>query len=299
MEYMIKVRKPKDVIIDGKTLEQILIDHKQWLDGDRDDYDEKRAVLKGVDLRAVDLQGAILTKAILHDVNLRMANLSGANLCYATLRHVNLCDAILIKANLYCIETYNVNFLNADLSNAFLRHAELRNANLSYALLNKTDLSFANLAMANLCRSLLFNTNLYGAQLYNANLRLARIEENVNLNESTLSNANLSDEFEERSGKVLTENIIGYKKCKDGIIVTLEIPRGAIVFSINDKKCRTNKVKVIGIDGADRAFSVYGDMSYYVGDEITVYNFNCKYNVECGSGIHFFRTREEAEAYWS
>jgi hypothetical protein len=40
-------------------------------------------------------------------------------------------------------------------------------------------------------------------------------------------------------------------------------------------------------------------MSYYVGDEITIYDFNCEYNMECAEGIHFFMTREEAENYLS
>ena len=42
---------------------------------------------------------------------------------------------------------------------------------------------------------------------------------------------------------------------------------------------------------------MYNNMSYYVGDEMTVYDFNCEYNEECGEGIHFFKTREEAEEY--
>ena len=81
------------------------------------------------------------------------------------------------------------------------------------------------------------------------------------------------------------------------VIVTLKIPRGAIVFSINGSKCRTNRAKVIAIEGADRAYSTYKYMSYYVGDEFNVYNFNCEYNTECGAGIHFFMTREEAFNY--
>ena len=103
--------------------------------------------------------------------------------------------------------------------------------------------------------------------------------------------------IEYRKGKVLTDKIIGYKKCEKNVIVTLEIPRGAIVFSISGRKCRTNKAKVVAIDGADRAISTYKYMSYYVGDEFTVYNFNCEYSEECAQGIHFFMTREEAENY--
>ena len=129
-------------------------------------------------------------------------------------------------------------------------------------------------------RANLSGADLYGANLSGANLYHAR-----------------GELLEYRRGKILTKSIIGYKKCKNNTIVKLEIPRGAVVFSINGNKCRTNKAKVLDISGADRAVSEYKYMSYYVGDEFTVYNFNCEYNTECASGIHFFMTREEAEEY--
>ena len=127
--------------------------------------------------------------------------------------------------------------------------------------------------------------DLYGADLQGVNLCNAHLDD---------AKGNLIDY---RRGKIVTEDIKGYKKCEHGIIVTLLIPRGAIVFSINGNKCRTNKAKVIAIDGADVAYSTYNGMSYHVGDEFTIYDFNCEYNIECGAGIHFFMTREEAENY--
>ena len=137
---------------------------------------------------------------------------------------------------------------------------------------------------ADLCDADLYGADLRGANLYGANLRGA--------------NAPL---IEYRTGKMLTEDIIGYKKCEDDdgcpVIVTLRIPRGSIVFSINGGKCRTNHAIVEAIDGVDRAYSTYKYMSYYVGDKFTIYDFNCEYNTECASGIHFFMTREKAENY--
>ena len=103
--------------------------------------------------------------------------------------------------------------------------------------------------------------------------------------------------MEYRKGKILTKDIIGYKKCMNDVIVTLLIPRGAIVFSVNGGKCRTNRAKVIAIDGADRAYSIYKYMTYYVGDEFNIYDFDLQYNEECAPGIHFFMTRSEAENY--
>ena len=124
-----------------------------------------------------------------------------------------------------------------------------------------------------------------------------------NLSGSDLSGSNLSgsvlDEFEKiRKGLKIKEPMVGWKKCKYNVLVKLEIPRGAIVFSINNNKCRTDKAIVKEIICADRAFSTRKYFSYYVGDVIEVFNFNCEYNIECAEGIHFFRTRKEAEDYY-
>ena len=224
------MRQPKDIVINGKTLEQILIDHQHWVNKDCDDWENMKA------------------------------NLCGANLFNADLYYVNLCGA----------ELRNVSFLNTDLRGANLRYADLYGADLRYTNLRGADLRYTNLR----------GTDLEGANLHHANLCGAK--------------GNLIDY---RKGKILTEEMIGYKKCRNNVIVTLKIPRGAIVFSINGNKCRTNKAKVIDIDGADRAYSKYKYMSYYVGDEFSVYDFNCEYNIECDKGIHFFTTREEAENY--
>ena len=170
--------------------------------------------------------------------------------------------------------------MRANLSGANLKYADLSGANLKYADLSGANLRGANLSGANLSGANLKYADLRYADLSGANLRYAK---------GTL--------IEFRKGKMLTEVIIGYKKCRDDVIVKLLIPRGAIVFSINGNKCRTNKAKVLEIEGATRAISQHKYMSYYVGDEFTVYDFNCEYNVECASGIHFFMTREDAVNY--
>ena len=154
----------------------------------------------------------------------------------------------------------------------------------------RADLNYADLSGANLSNANLNYANLSNADLSNANLSGA------NLNYADLSGAK-GALIEFRKGKMLTEDVIGYKKCRDDVIVKLLIPRGAIVFSINGNKCRTNKAKVLEIEGATRAISQHKYMSYYVGDEFTVYDFNCEYNVECAPGIHFFMTKEEAVNY--
>lgn len=277
------MRDPKDIKIGDFTLEEILERHKHWLHRDCEGWEDMRANLQRADLHRVNLQSADLSCADLRYASLFNDNLQDANLCNAKLHGADLTGANLCNANLQGTSLNSTDLRNASLCNANLFNATLYCANLYGAHLEGADLRCASLFNANL-----FDANLQGAALNDSELGCA----NLLLAELSGANGNL---IEFRKGKILTENLIGYKKCKDDVIVTLEIPRGAIVFSINGDQCRTNKVKVIDIDGADRAYSNYDDMSYYVDDEITVYNFNCEYNNQCTEGIHFYMTREEAE----
>ena len=194
--------------------------------------------------------------------NLRGANLSGADLSCANLSGANLIGANLSGANLS----------GADLIGADLSGANLRGADLSCANLRGADLSCANLSGA----------NLRGANLSWANLRGADLNED--------------DRF--RLGQILTEPLTGYKKTKEGVVITAEIPAGAIVFCINGRKCRTNLAKITDMAGHGVLHSLYDDnFEYRLGQEIEIKDFDLMYNVECASGFHFFRTRKEAEEY--
>ena len=72
-----------------------------------------------------------------------------------------------------------------------------------------------------------------------------------------------------------------------------------LFFSINNKKCRTNKAKVVEIsNGKKIAYSDYDNsFTYELDKKIEIEDFDLRHNVECASGIHFFRTRKEAEKY--
>ena len=110
--------------------------------------------------------------------------------------------------------------------------------------------------------------------------------------------ANLYGANKFRLGRVLDSPLTGYKKTNEGVVITAEIPAGAIVFCINGKKCRTNRAKITDMDGHEVLHSSYDySFEYRLGQEINIKDFNLMYNVECASGFHFFRTRKEAEEY--
>ena len=148
-------------------------------------------------------------------------------------------------------------------------------------------------------RANLKDANLEGANLKGANLKDANLED-ANLEDAYLYGANLEganlkgEDF--RLGKILTEPMTGYKKTQEGVVITAEIPVGAIVFCINGSKCRTNRAKITDMAGHDVLHSQFDDsFEYRLGQEIEIKDFNLMYNVECASGFHFFRTKKEAE----
>ena len=135
--------------------------------------------------------------------------------------------------------------------------------------------------------------DLVGANLKGANLKGA------NLGGANLERANLDEKEKPRFGQILKEPMTGYKKTLEGVVLTATIPAGAIVFCINGSKCRTNKARIIDMGGQNEVLHSQHDpkFEYRLLQDIDIEDFNLMYNVECASGFHFFRTREEAERY--
>lgn len=120
----------------------------------------------------------------------------------------------------------------------------------------------------------------------------------ADLCDANLRGANLCSTEKLRLGRILTEPLTGYKKTKEGVVITAEIPEGAIVFCINGSKCRTNRAKITDMGSNEILHSQYDNsFEYRIGQEINIKDFNLMYNVECASGFHFFRTKKEAENY--
>ena len=211
-----------------------------------------------------------------------------ADLSYADLSNVDLENANLYSANLSYVNLSNANLYNANLDNANLSNTNLDSANLSYANLYNVNLSNANLS----------NANLYNANLDNADLSY------VNLSNANLYNANLDKSEQCRLGIILQEPRTAYKKCGK-YIVQLLIPKGAIVFSINNRQCRTNKatpIVILDLDGKitsrKKIASDYDEtFEYKLMEEIEIQDFDLMYNVEYTTGIHFFWDFKSAKKY--
>ena len=100
-------------------------------------------------------------------------------------------------------------------------------------------------------------------------------------------------------------SLVGYQKCRDKLIVELEIQEDALRSSATTRKCRCSKAKVLSItnlDGAETNLEYAVSISdprflYKVGEVVSVDDFDTNRWNECSTGIHFFMAREEAVWY--
>ena len=200
----------------------------------------------------------------------RKADLRGADLRGADLMRANLRDANIIGADLR-----EANLMGADLRDADLRGADLRGA----------DLRRANLRVANLSGSDLMDSDLMGADLSNADLSGADINYPISCPEKG--------------------SFIGFKKCRDSLIVELKITDDSLRCSATGRKCRCSKAKVISItnlNGAPADVNVAHsiknyDFIYKVGEIVEAKDFDTNRWNECSTGIHFFIDRNSAVNY--
>ena len=196
------------------------------------------------------------------------ANLEGANL-----RHANLCGAHLSGANLSYADLRGANLRGADLGGALLGDASLGGADLSYAELEGADLRYADIRGANFYRARLSGAGLDGTLQDTTTLFLALQCPEVGA-------------------------FIGWKKCRDGVVVKLRITANAKRSSATSRKCRASRARVLEVIGGKKGRSIYDpDFLYEVGKIVTVADFDTDRWDECSSGIHFFLTRDEAERY--
>ena len=212
---------------------------------------------------------------LLNDLRGERADLYKANLAEANLMGANLMEANLMEANLY----------KADLRGADLRGADFMGANLRGADLRGANLMGADLRGANFYKADLRGANLRGANLGGADLGGAKLDWPLVCQEKG--------------------SFIGYKKCRNNLIVKLEIPEDAYRCSATSKKCRCSKAKVLSItnlDGSESTNNVAvsehdSSFVYRIGETVEVTDFDQNRWNECSTGIHFFMNREDAVKY--
>jgi len=236
--------------------------------------------------------GACGTHANLADADLAGADLAGANLAGAY-----LADADLAGANL----------ADADLAGADLVRANLADANLADAYLAGANLAGANLAGANLAGAYLADANLVRANLADADLVRAYLAD-AYLAGAYLANAKNIPDMARLLTQIVPEEgaFRGFKKLADGYIAVLDVPETAKRSNATGRKCRVSEAFVARIyhpdhpeaDVTEGRSQHYSDFIYHKGGTVRPRDaFDDNRWNECGSGVHLFITRAEAEAY--
>ena len=175
----------------------------------------------------------------------------------------------------------------ANLRGAYLLGAYLRGAYLSGAYLSGAYLRDANLSGANLR-----GADLRGAYLSGAYLR------DADLSDADLRGAAGADLAIAMTRILPDGELIGWKKCRHGVIVKLRIPAEAKRSHAFGRKCRAEFADVLEVIGAEVGISSHdGETEYRVGQRVTPDSFDDNWTDECSHGVHFFITRLEAEAY--
>lgn len=135
--------------------------------------------------------------------------------------------------------------------------------------------------------------NLYGANLDGANLTGANLD-GANL-DGVLNGALI---IARTSITPSHGSFIGYKMCRDNVVVKLEIPAEARRSNASGRKCRAEYVKVLELSKGTVGISEHdGVTQYRVGEIVRCDRWNKNRWKECSGGIHFFITQIEAENY--
>ena len=276
------MRKPSEVIINGKTLEEILENHKHWLKRDVNGWKEMRADLDGADISNTDLRFANLKYASLDDVNFYKSDLRWANFCNASLQHTNLSYADFREATLNDTNICDSNLIHADFGEASLVGAYLPHSNLTRA-----DFRGANLDWADLRDCVFYDTDLRDCNLWSANL----------VGDKDVSYIPLQCPSDGA--------FVGWKTVKN-VLIKLEIPADAKRSSATTNKCRCDKAKVLGfydslgteeLDITELVNDKYEKCKYVKGEMVYPDFFDEDRWNECSHGIHFFVNKQDAIDY--
>ncbi len=166
--------------------------------------------------------------------------------------------------------------------------ADLRGADLQGADLQGADLQGADLRGADLQGADLQGADLQGADLQGADLQGADLTDTK------------GGDLAIAQTRILPEgDLIGWKKCNDGVIVKLRIPADAKRSHAFGRKCRAEFADVLEVIGAEVGVTnAHGpETKYQAGQRVTPDSWDADYTNECSNGVHFYITRLEAEAH--
>lgn len=194
-----------------------------------------------------------------------------------------------------------VSMRNCELAGLEIMNSNVRGWGLLGCKVQSFKAEFSNLAVFHFRDCTIECTSFYGI-----NFALSRFN-NVHLNSVDFTETNLKDcEFTDVTSVdvKLPEfqipqdcDLIGWKSTDGGVLKILVPADAKRTASVVGRKCRAERVKVIGgaRDGWDYISRWDGTTVYRNGETVVSDSYDPDPLVECTHGIHFFLTREEAE----
>jgi len=192
-----------------------------------------------------------------------------------------------------------LNLVGVDLTGADLSYANLAGANLAAANLAATCLNYADLSYADLCQ-----TSFRNAVLIGTNFQSAVVSVDTSFMGASLERAcNIPPKLAAYTSILPEGDIIGWKKCSktdsilDGnnVLVKLKIPANARRTNATGRRCRAEFAEVLDAGPAGIAYSFWDpNFVYRTGETAYCDVWQTNRWIECGGGIHFFITSEEA-----
>lgn len=177
-----------------------------------------------------------------------------------------------------------VNFENSSVENALFDGCSMRGANFKNAKMVTASFRYCDMR----------ECNIEGADLFGAVLEYANLEDVVSNADTKWFRLHCPE----------TGAFLAYKKCVNDRMVQLLVPADAKRTSATLPSCRCNKAKVLTIksfdfkENFDEAWSLVDEnFVYKKGEWVEVKDFNEDRWQDSTTGIHFWLTRAEAEAY--
>lgn len=193
----------------------------------------------------------------------------------------------------------NMDFTLSSFQNTVLNHVNFENSSVENALFDGCSMKGANFKNAKMVTASfrycdMRECNIEGADLFGAVLEFANLEGIVSSEETKWFRLRCPEKGA----------FLGYKKCVNDRMVQLLIPADAKRTSATLPSCRCNKAKVLTIksfdfqENFDEAWSLVDEnFIYKKGEWVEVKNFNENRWQDSTTGIHFWMSRAEAEAY--
>lgn len=193
----------------------------------------------------------------------------------------------------------NMDFALCSFSGSVMNHVDFHDSSVENALfdgvpLKGTDFTNANMRTASFRYCDMRMCSIRGADLFGAVLEYALLEGIIDDERTQWFRLHCPEKGA----------FLGYKKCVNDRMVQLLIPADARRTSATLPSCRCDKAKVLTIKSFDfrqnfeEAWSLVDENFVYKrGEWVVVKDFNEDRWMDSTTGIHFWMTRKEAEAY--